>query len=1436
MSLKQRSSFVLFMHRFVPVLTVLLAVFSIFVLNLRSAPVAEAATNSTINFQARLQSASGAIVPDGNYNIQFKLYGAASGGTALWTENYYNNASQGARTVNGYFNVKLGSVTAFPSTINWDQELWLTMNVGGTTTGTPTLDGEMDPRLKLTAVPYALSAGQLQTTSGSNMSKLSIQAPTGGNQVFQIQDQGAAGTYNILTAPSGSDGYVKLQGGTPGTQQGGNLNISGTGIFATGLSTAQLTANGQSILGGGSDQAQLIIKANASQSASNPLIVLKDSSNGELARISADANANFFAGGSAGAGITTGDSNTGIGTGTLSGLTSGGGNVGIGTSTLVNVGSGDTNVGIGYGAGWGITGNGNIAIGKQALYDVAGVSNIIGIGYHAGNVVGADGDFYNNIFFGTNSGSSGAYSGDSDGFATIADLHNAAGIGNAVQVQASNTIVLGGIGTDAQKVVIGSTMGTGSNLFGVSPVIYNTGTASQSGNTITGTGTTWNSANGVRVGMRFIFADGTDGGTITAVNNTTTLTVSTSQTVSTQNYRIHNIGFQVTNTGDAYVRSTSSSAFSIQDANGNALLTADTSGSTVTATGQTILGGNANQTQVIIKANASQGAGNPLLVLQASGGAELARITSDSNGNFYAGYVAGGTTSSGTINTAVGSDSLSSLTTGSYNTATGGSALNRVTSGSNNIGVGSNAGGNITDGQGNVAIGSVALGTNAHGWNNIGIGYGADVGSDSINNSVAIGAYSLVTQDDSLVLGCIAGNGGCGVSTKIAIGNTAPAGLFSVGSSSQFQVDINGNFKTTGGTELIKTTDTNAFQIQNSSADNIFNVDSSNRKITIGDATNGGVIINYGATLNAAKALSNFTSDGAIGTAAATVDTHTSFTINQTTASISLTIPSPTDTTAGRIIYIANIGSASVTVGGTALAAGNNAMFFWNGSTWANAMASGGGGGGSFVTLQGSTPGTADSGNLNITGTATFGTAANTGDLTATGQTILGGSTDQTQVVIKANGSQSASNPLLEFQDSTGAEKARISISDNGDFFWGWLSGSSLSGGSGSNTGIGNAALMGITSGGYNTAIGASALSNLTTGGQNIAIGAAAANNLTADNNIAIGVSSLYNAGDSYNTVAIGRGAGAAIGSGTTWGNTFLGYSSGYGDDDGFATVATLHNATAIGNYAQVQANDTIVLGGIGTAQAKVVIGSTMGTGSNIFGVSPVIDHTGTASQSGSTVTGSGTSWTTSGVKVGMRLIFADGTDGGTITAIGSDTSLTVATSQTVSSQAYRIHNIGFQVRNDGTSYVQATATNAFQVANADGSALLTADTSTSTITINGNLAINGHIITGGSAPSISAGAAACSSPTVGVSGTDTAGLITVTTGSSCTSGKVAGVTFDAAFGSAPRVVLTPANSATSSLQSYVDSSTISTTGFDVGAGASTTASTTYKWYYQVLQ
>ncbi len=206
-----------------------------------------AAASSTINFQARLLTAAGNVVPDGQYNVEFKLYNAASStgssqgscsgdAACKWTET--RTTSDKVRVVNGYLTVNLGSVTAFGSTINWDQEHWLTMNIGGT--GSITWDGEMTPRLKLTAVPHALSAGQLANTNGVNRSTLGWATQTTSNSILLPNEAGtlciqSSTNCGFLTSATGDANYIKLQGSTPGTPQTGNLNISGTGVFGTAL-------------------------------------------------------------------------------------------------------------------------------------------------------------------------------------------------------------------------------------------------------------------------------------------------------------------------------------------------------------------------------------------------------------------------------------------------------------------------------------------------------------------------------------------------------------------------------------------------------------------------------------------------------------------------------------------------------------------------------------------------------------------------------------------------------------------------------------------------------------------------------------------------------------------------------------------------------------------------------------------------------------------------------------------------------------------------------------------------------------------------------------------------------------------------------------------------------------------------------------------------
>lgn len=247
-----------------------------------------ALTNPTVNFQGRLLNAQGAVVPDGFYNIQFKIYqdgtGTAvgnPGGTLKWTENWTNAAGKGVTVKNGYMSVELGTVNPFGTQVDWNQStLWLSMNIGNTNAScTPitscALDGEMVPMKRLSSSPYAMNSNALggmtaaqflqlaqgvQLESGNNTNSVSInKTGTGGNfinlqsngiDVFNLTSTGdllfgsdanhsismastASGTGKNLTvsagaSATGSGGTVQIVGGAAGTAgNGGGVLISG---------------------------------------------------------------------------------------------------------------------------------------------------------------------------------------------------------------------------------------------------------------------------------------------------------------------------------------------------------------------------------------------------------------------------------------------------------------------------------------------------------------------------------------------------------------------------------------------------------------------------------------------------------------------------------------------------------------------------------------------------------------------------------------------------------------------------------------------------------------------------------------------------------------------------------------------------------------------------------------------------------------------------------------------------------------------------------------------------------------------------------------------------------------------------------------------------------------------------------------------------------
>ena len=142
---------------------------------------------------------------------------------------------------------------------------------------------------------------------------------------------------------------------------------------------------------------------------------------------------NIFSGYYAGSTNTTGSNNTFMGYAAGQANVSGGRNVAVGVNAGYSNVTGNDNVFVGNLAGnTSQAGNGNIYLGAHAgENDTGGIGNLY-LGYQAGSV-------------------------DDNGIATTPGLYHATAIGYKAQATVSNTLILGGTGSDAVKVGMGTT-------------------------------------------------------------------------------------------------------------------------------------------------------------------------------------------------------------------------------------------------------------------------------------------------------------------------------------------------------------------------------------------------------------------------------------------------------------------------------------------------------------------------------------------------------------------------------------------------------------------------------------------------------------------------------------------------------------------------------------------------------------------------------------------------------------------------------------------------------------------------------------------------------------------------------------------------------------------------------------------------------------------
>jgi hypothetical protein len=197
--------------------------FALFVFLFISTDILAQGIPETINYQGVLKDAAGIVVPNGDYNITFKIYEVTSGGPILWEETKLINV-QG-----GFVNTQLGSYNPFPPNI-FDGPLWLGITVGA--------GGELTPRIELTSVPfsfYTLNVVDGSITAAKIADAQVVKSLNGLKDNVNL----VAGS-NVTITPSGNNITISSTGGGSGIGGSGTTNYIPLFTGSTTLSNSVL--------------------------------------------------------------------------------------------------------------------------------------------------------------------------------------------------------------------------------------------------------------------------------------------------------------------------------------------------------------------------------------------------------------------------------------------------------------------------------------------------------------------------------------------------------------------------------------------------------------------------------------------------------------------------------------------------------------------------------------------------------------------------------------------------------------------------------------------------------------------------------------------------------------------------------------------------------------------------------------------------------------------------------------------------------------------------------------------------------------------------------------------------------------------------------------------------------------------------------------------
>jgi hypothetical protein len=1144
----------------------------------------------------------------GVIGITFSLYQEQQGGSPLWleTQNVQPDST-------GHYTVLLGSTTSqgLPTSIFAAGEArWLGVQVQGQ---------EEQPRVLLVSAPYALKAGDASTIGGLPSSAFMLAAPGGTGATPSSSHTHGGGIFQPVGG-SGTQNYIPLWIDSAGDL--GNSILYQSGTTEVGINTttpaATLDVNG-------------IINAATSFNLGQNSFAFGNYS-----------SFNAFLGFAGNSTSSAGTANTGVGYKALFNLnTSGGYNTASGYQALYLTTTGSSNTAHGAYALSNTNGNYNTGSGYQALYgNTTGSSNTAN-GYEAldsnssgGNNTASGASALQSNSTGADNTANGSYALTSNttgsnntalgAGANVGSgaLSYATAIGASAVVSESNALVLGGTGSAAVSVGIGTATPAytldvqGSGRF-TQPIVF------APNQTFPGTGS--GTITGVTAGT------GLSGG---GTSGTVTLSLASNTCAS----------------GALTALPFTCSPFATLGA--NTFNGAQTVSGNLSATG--IVTGSTYQIGSNLFAFGNYTSENAFLGFSGN-----ASSNNTGTGNTANGFQALYNNTTGSSDNASGIAALSVNTTGNYNNADGPFSLFANTTGGNNTASGAFALDSNTTGGSNTASGFQTLQSNTTGSNNTALGAGANVVSGNLSYATAIGAGAVAGASNTLALGGINA-----AAVSVGIGTANPAYTLDVQGSGRFTLPIvfasNQTFPGTGtitgvtaGTGLsgggtsgnvtlnINTTFANKYYAQLGAANtftgnqsvtgNITASGTGAGNITASGAVQGGVVnattsfdiagtpfaFGNSGTFNAFLGFAgNATMTGKTNTGSGFHALYSNTTGSSNTASGQAALDANTtgngNTASGFRALVGNVsGSNNTAVGGSALpgnttGSSNTAIGYAAGQTVGSgsSLASNNtavGAGAEFGGSGAISNATAIGSNAEVTesNALVLGCVANQNNCPASG-TNVGIGTTAPAFPLDVNG---VVNSAIGF-DIGGTPFAFGSLALY-NVFLGLAGNSTMTGAF--NTATGYQALLDNTTGIDNTASGALALSNNCGSGQcanegtgslNTASGALALfSNINGSGNTADG----FDAVSSLNSGSDNTGVGAyAFGTTTTGSDlTCVGYDCTAGDG--------LSNATAIGAHAVVGASNSLVLGGTGQWAVNVGIGTT--TPSNILTIAQGAGH-----------------------------------------------------------------------------------------------------------------------------------------------------------------------------------------------------------------------------------